>query len=52
MRVWLPDFLYKTFPLFAGIAGLLGCLAGTAAALGLGSILILYCGGVYCLRMS
>jgi hypothetical protein len=50
MRVWLPDYVYRTFPLLAGMAGLLGCLAGTAATLSLGSVLILYCSGVYCMR--
>lgn len=50
MRVWVPDLVYRTFPLFAGFMGLFGCLAGTAATLSLGGVLILYSGSVYCMR--
>lgn len=50
MRVWVPDIVYRIFPLFAGMVGFLGCLAGTAATLSLGSLLIAYSGGVYCMR--
>jgi len=50
MRVWVPDLVYRTFPFFAGLMGLFGCLAGTAATLSLGGVLILYSGSVYCMR--
>lgn len=50
MRVWLPRCIYKVFPLFAGTAGLAGCLVGSQASLALGGVLMLYSGGVYCLR--
>jgi len=50
MRVWLPDCVYKSFPLFVGSVGLAGCLAGNPASLALGGVLMLYSGGVYCLR--
>ncbi|GAB6113530.1 hypothetical protein [Desulfomicrobium salsuginis] len=50
MRVWLPDFIYKPFPLIVATIGLLGCFAGTAPSMGLGGSLILYSGGVLCMR--
>jgi len=50
MRVWLPDCVYRSFPLVVGTVGLAGCLAGSPASLALGGVLILYSGGVYCLR--
>lgn len=52
MQVWLPEIVYRTFPLFTAMVGLLGCMVGTAATLLLGSVLILYSGGVYCMRLS
>ena len=52
MRVWVPDYLYKIFPLLAGMVGVLGCVVGTAATLSLGGVLILYSGSVYCMRWS
>lgn len=52
MRVWVPDYLYKIFPLLAGMVGVFGCLVGTAATLSLGGVLILYSGSVYCMRWS
>jgi hypothetical protein len=50
MRVWLPDCVYRSFPLFVGTIGLTGCLAGSAASLALGGVLMLYSGGVYYMR--
>ncbi|UTF48991.1 hypothetical protein NLA06_10420 [Desulfomicrobium sp. ZS1] len=50
MRVWLPDCVYKSFPLFVGTVGLGGCLVGSSASLALGGVLMLYSGGVYYLR--
>jgi hypothetical protein len=50
MRVWLPDSVYKAFPAVVGVAGLLGCAAGNPASLSLGGLLLLYSGGVYCMR--
>lgn len=50
MRLWIPDFVYRAFPAFAGIMGILGCMLGTAATLVLGSALIFYSGSVYCMR--
>lgn len=50
MRVWLPDYVYKSFPLFVGSAGLAGCLVGSPASFALGGVLVLYSGGVYYMR--
>jgi hypothetical protein len=50
MRVWLPHFVYKTFPLFVGTVGLAGCMTGSAASVALGGVLVLYSGGVCYLR--
>jgi hypothetical protein len=50
MRVWLPDYVYRAFPVVVGVAGLLGCVAGNPASLSLGGLLLLYSGGVYCMR--
>lgn len=50
MRVWLPDRIYRSFPLFVGTVGVAGCLAGSPASLALGGVLMLYSGGVYWLR--
>lgn len=50
MRVWLPDCIYKSFPLFVGSVGAAGCLAGSPASLALGGVLMLYSGGVYWMR--
>jgi hypothetical protein len=50
MRVWLPDYVYRAFPAVVGVAGLLGCAAGNPASFSLGGLLILYSGGVYCMR--
>jgi hypothetical protein len=50
MRVWLPDCIYRSFPLFVGTAGLAGCFAGSPASLALGGVLMLYSGGVFYLR--
>jgi hypothetical protein len=50
MRVWLPLFVYKTFPLVVGTVGLAGCLTGSAASVALGGVLVLYSGGVCYLR--
>jgi len=52
MRVWLPDCVYRTFPLFAGTVGLAGCFAGSSAGLALGGVLMLYSGGVCYLRRA
>ena len=52
MRVWLPDYLYKSFPLLVGAIGALGCLAGTSASLALGGLLVVYSAGVYCMRIQ
>jgi|GEM_PF-6000389 len=51
MRVWLPDFIYKPFPLIVATIGLLGCCAGTASSVGLGGSLLLYSSGVLCMRL-
>lgn len=50
MRVWLPVCVYRSFPFFAGFAGLAGCLAGSPASLALGGVLVLYSGGVCYMR--
>ncbi len=50
MRVWLPDCIYKPFPLIVATIGLLGCCAGTLPSMGLGGSLILYGSGVLCMR--
>lgn len=50
IHIWLPDCVYRSFPLVVGTVGLAGCLAGSPASLALGGVLILYSGGVYCLR--
>ena len=50
MRVWLPENVYRTFPLVVGAVGFFGCMAGSAASVSLGGMLILYSGGVYCMR--
>jgi hypothetical protein len=52
MRVWLPDHLYKAFPLLVGTIGLLGCFAGNDAGLALGGSLVLYSVGVGYLRLQ
>jgi hypothetical protein len=52
MRVWVPDYMYKYFPMLAGLIGALGCLAGTPATLGLGGVLVLYSGSVYWMRWA
>ena len=50
MRVGLPHCVYKSCPLFVGTVGLAGCMVGSPASLALGGVLMLYSGGVYCLR--
>jgi hypothetical protein len=40
----------QDFSSFAGTVGLAGCLTGNQASLALGGVLMLYGGGVYCLR--
>ena len=50
MRVWLPDYIYKSFPLFVGSVGVAGCLAGSPESLALGGVLMLYSGCVYWMR--
>lgn len=50
MRVWLPDWIYRTFPLVVGTSGLAGCLAGSPESLALGGVLMLYSGGVFYMR--
>ena len=50
MRVWLPEKVYKSFPMVVGAVGFLGCIAGSTASISLGGMLILYSGGVYCMR--
>lgn len=50
MRVCLPEKVYRTFPLVVGAVGFFGCMAGSAASVSLGGMLILYSGGVYCMR--
>lgn len=52
MRVWLPDHLYKAFPLLVGTIGLLGCFSGDTAGLALGGLLMLYSAGVGYLRLQ
>ena len=52
MRVWVPDYMYKYFPMLAGLIGAFGCLAGTPATLGLGGVLVLYSGSVYWMRWT
>lgn len=50
MRVWLPEKVYKSFPMVVGAVGFLGCIAGSTASISLGGVLLLYSGGVYCMR--
>ncbi len=50
MRVWLLEKVYKSFPMVVGAVGFLGCIAGSTASISLGGMLILYSGGVYCMR--
>lgn len=50
MRVWMPESIYRFFPFLVGAIGLAGCLTGTAVSLGLGGTLLLYSGGVFCMR--
>lgn len=50
MRVLLPDCIYRSFPFLVGTVGLAGCMTGTPASQALGAVLMLYSGGVYCLR--
>lgn len=50
MRCWLPEHFYRMFPLLSIFAGFMGCLAGTGSCLALGGVLILYGGGVICMR--
>lgn len=52
MRVWLPCCVYKSFPLFVGSVGLMGCFMGNAAGLALGGLLVAYSAGVCCMRMQ
>ena len=47
MRVWLPDQIYSSFPLFVGTVEVAVCLAGSLACLVLGDVLMLYIGGAY-----
>jgi len=51
MKIWLPDRVYKSFPMVVSSIGVLGCFAGSAASLSLGGVLLLYGTGVMCLRM-
>ena len=52
MRVWLPCCIYKSFPLFVGSIGLMGCFMGNTAGLALGGLLIGYSAGVCCMRLQ
>ena len=52
MKIWLPDRVYKSFPMVVSSIGVLGCFAGSAASLSLGGVLLLYGTGVMCLRMK
>lgn len=52
MRLWLPNSVYKVFPLMVATIGILGCMLGSAAGLALGGVLLVYSGGVYCMRLQ
>ena len=52
MRLWLPNSVYKIFPLLVATIGILGCLLGSAAGLALGGVLLAYSGGVCCMRLQ
>lgn len=52
MRVWLPNSVYKFFPLLVAAIGIMGCMLGNTAGLGLGGVLLVYSGGVYCMRLQ
>lgn len=50
MRLWMPEWMYRSFPFAAGAAGVLGCLVQTPATIGLGGVLLLYSGSVIIMR--
>ena len=52
MRLWLPESVYKVFPLLVASIGALGCMLGSAAGYALGGVLLVYSGGVYCMRLQ
>ena len=52
MRLWLPESVYKAFPLLVASVGALGCMLGSAAGYALGGVLLVYSGGVYCMRLQ
>jgi len=52
MRLWLPNSVYKVFPLLVATVGILGCMLDSAAGLALGGVLLAYSCGVYCMRIQ
>jgi hypothetical protein len=50
MKIWIPDRMYKMFPMCVGVIGCVGCSLGSPATVGLGGVLLLYSGGVFLMR--